>query len=279
MMTESTFTGSDGKSRIRSYRRDPAGKPIAILQIVHGMSEYFLRYEGFADYLAESGILVAGQDLAGHGSSAAPEDYGYFGHENGWLNLVEDVHRLKDRSGGVPGHSLFILGHSMGSFIVREYLTRHGEGLSGAVITGTSGRNRLNGLGILLVRLLRKIYGDRHRSHFVHTMAFGGNNRRIGSPANLYAWLSSDPKVSDSYVRDPQCGFVFTLAGFQDLFTLLARGSRNDCATEVPEELPLFLASDAGSGGAYGGPAQVYEELETGDTWRSACTKTCATRS
>lgn len=269
MMTESTFTGSDGKSRIRSYRRDPAGKPIAILQIVHGMSEYFLRYEGFADYLAESGILVAGQDLAGHGSSAAPEDYGYFGHANGWLNLVEDVHLLrKTVQAEYPDTPYFILGHSMGSFIVREYLTRHGEGLSGAVITGTSGRNRLNGLGILLVRLLRKIYGDRHRSHFVHTMAFGGNNRRIGSPANLYAWLSSDPKVSDSYVRDPQCGFVFTLAGFQDLFTLLARVSRKDWATEVPEELPLFLASGLMDPvGAYGkGPAQVYEELrKTGD--------------
>ena len=264
MMTASSFTGSDGKSRIRCYRRETAGPPFAILQIVHGMSEYLLRYEGFADHLAEQGILVAGHDMAGHGSSAEPADYGYFGPENGWLNLVEDVHRLRQAvQKDHPDIPYFILGHSMGSFIVREYLTRWGEGLSGAVITGTAGRNPLNGPGILLVRILRKRYGDRHRSSFVHTMAFGGNNRKIGSPANLYAWLSSDQKVSDTYVRDPQCGFVFTLAGFQDLFTLLDRVSRKDWAGKVPADLPLLLASGLMDPvGNYGkGPAEVLEKL------------------
>ncbi|HCU08443.1 MAG TPA: hypothetical protein DF480_05725 [Clostridiales bacterium] len=264
MMIESSFPGTDGKSIIHSYRMEMQGAPSAILQIVHGMSEYFLRYEGFADYLAGQGILVTGHDQAGHGSSAGPEDYGYFGAESGWLHLVEDVQRLREAvQAEYPGVPYFMLGHSMGSFIVREYLTRYGEGLSGAVITGTAGHNPLNRPGIPLVKLLRLRYGDRHRSSFVHTMAFGGNNRKIGSPANLYEWLSSDQKVSDSYVQDPQCGFVFTLAGFQDLFTLLDRVSRKDWAGKVPAGLPVLLASGlADPVGQYGkGPAEVYERL------------------
>ncbi|MFA7463116.1 MAG: alpha/beta hydrolase [Anaerovoracaceae bacterium] len=265
MMTENQFPGSDGKSTIRWYRTPMECPPSAVLQIVHGMSEYYLRYEGFAAYLADQGIFVAGHDQAGHGNSADPQAYGYFGVENGWRYLVEDVHRLRriirDEYKDIP---YFILGHSMGSFVLREYLTCHGEGLSGAVITGTSGSNPMNRPGILLVRLLRKLYGDMHRSSFVHTMAFGGNNRKIGSPANLYAWLSSDQNVSDSYVRDPRCGFVFTLAGFQDLFTLLDRVSRKDWAGKVPQELPVLLASGLMDPvGNYGkGPAEVYERLK-----------------
>ena len=264
MMIESSFPGTDGKSIIHSYRMEVQGAPSAILQIVHGMSEYFLRYEGFAEYLAGQGILVTGHDQAGHGSSADPEDYGYFGAESGWLHLVEDVQRMRELvQADYPGVPYFILGHSMGSFIVREYLTRYGEGLSGAVITGTAGHNPLNRPGIPLVKLLRVRYGDRHRSSFVHTMAFGGNNRKIGSPANLYEWLSSDQTVSDSYVQDPQCGFVFTLAGFQDLFTLLDRVSRKDWAGKVPSDLPVLLASGLMDPvGKYGkGPAEVYDRL------------------
>ncbi len=266
MMIESAFAGSDGKSRIHSYRTAAPAQPRAILQIVHGMSEYFLRYEGFAEYLAARGVLVVGHDHAGHGSSAAPEDYGYFGPENGWEHLVEDVHRLRQAvQEDHPGVPYFLLGHSMGSFIVREYLTRCGEGLSGAVITGTAGRNPMNRPGIAMVRALRKFYGERHRSHFVHTMAFGGNNKKVGSPANLYEWLSSDRSVSDSYVRDPQCGFVFTLAGFEDLFTLLDRVSRKDWPSKVPGDLPVLLASGLMDPvGRYGkGPAEVYEQLRT----------------
>jgi alpha-beta hydrolase superfamily lysophospholipase len=264
MMIKSSFPGSDGKSTIHCYRTQIQGEPSAALQIVHGMSEYFLRYEGFAAYLAEQGILVAGHDHAGHGSSADPEDYGYFGAENGWLCLVEDVQRMRESvQADYPDVPYFILGHSMGSFVLREYLTRYAQGLSGAIITGTAGRNPMNRPGILLVKLLRMRYGDRHRSSIIHTMAFGGNNRKIGSPANLYEWLSSDQKVSDSYVQDPQCGFVFTLAGFQDLFTLLDRVSGKDWAGKVPADLPMLLASGLMDPvGHYGkGPAEVYERL------------------
>jgi len=258
------FPGADGASRIRYYETAMQSEPKAVLQVVHGMSEYFLRYEAFAGYMAARGIVVVGHDHAGHGQSAAPEDYGYFGHEHGWKYLVEGVDRARRiAQDAYPGLPYVMLGHSMGSLVLREYLTIRADGLAGAIITGTAGRNALTPLGISIVRMLRLRYGDRYRSQFVHTMVFGGNNRRIGSPANLYEWLSSDRTISDSYANDPQCGFVFTLAGFNDLFTLTHRVSKRGWARRVPAGLPmLFLSGAQDPVGGYGeGPEEVAEAL------------------
>lgn len=265
MIQEFMFLSSDGHSNIQGYQIAPAEEPLAILQIVHGMSEYFTRYEGFADYLAQNGILVVGHDHIGHGKSADPENYGYFGAKDGWKFWIEDVHALRriiqEKYPQVP---YVILGHSMGSFILRAYLIQYGQGLAGAIITGTSGVNRLNGFGRLTVKAMRKVFGGRYRSQLVHDLAFGSNNKKIPSPKNIYEWLSSDVKVSTKYAEDPMCNFIFTLAGFADLFSILAYVSHKDWAEKVPREFPVLLASGLMDPvGQYGkGPSEVYEKLK-----------------
>ena len=140
MITESTFLSRDGKTDIHFYKTDSREKPKAILQIVHGMTEYFGRYEGFAEYLSENGILVVGHDHIGHGKSAVPDDYGYFGPKDGWKIWIEDVHSLREMiQKEYPGVPYVILGHSMGSLILRSYLIKYSKGLSGAILTGTAG--------------------------------------------------------------------------------------------------------------------------------------------
>jgi len=264
MILESTFLSADEKTNIHYYQSDRTESPKAILQIVHGMSEYFGRYEGFAEYLNENGILVIGHDHLGHGRSANPEDYGYFGPKGGWKTWIEDVHILRNKiQKEYPDVPYFILGHSMGSLILRAYLIKYSEGLAGAILTGTAGKNRLNGIGLFLVRVLRKIYGDRHRSHFVHNLAFGSNNKRVKTPKNEFEWLSTDERISNKYADDPMCNFIFTLAGFTDLFSLLAFVSTDDWAEKIPLELPVLLASGLMDPvGKYGkGPSEVCESL------------------
>ena len=41
----------------------PNCKPVGILQIVHGMTEYIGRYDALAKYLNELGYVVCGHDL------------------------------------------------------------------------------------------------------------------------------------------------------------------------------------------------------------------------
>ena len=265
MIKEATFLSSDGKSNIHYYKVIPKSEPRAILQIVHGMSEYFARYEGFAKYLNESGILVVGNDHIGHGKSSDPQDYGYFGPKDGWKFWIEDVHALRSiMQKKYPDIPYIMLGHSMGSFILRAYLTKYASGLWGAIITGTSGKNPLNGFGLVVVKALRRFYGGHYRSQLVHDLAFGSNNKKILYPKNIYEWLSRDEKISTKYGEDPMCNFIFTLAGFSDLFNILSFVSKNDWAQKVPKELPIMLASGLMDPvGKYGqGPSQVYEKLE-----------------
>ena len=140
---EFTFLSRNGKDNCHAYSWAPENGQIkAILQIVHGMLEYVERYEDFANFLANQGFLVVGADLLGHGKTAASDkDLGYFTEKDSSTILVRDVHRLKkiiqEENPGIP---YFIIGHSMGSFIMRKYLAMYCKGIEGAILIG-SGNN------------------------------------------------------------------------------------------------------------------------------------------
>ncbi|MDE6962296.1 MAG: lysophospholipase, partial [Lachnospiraceae bacterium] len=136
---EFTFDSRDGATKIHAVRWVPEGKVVCILQIIHGMAEYVERYEQLAQYLGEKGILVTGDDHLGHGKSVGEEGaYGYFCEQDAATVVVRDVHRLKKiTQEEYPGIPYVILGHSMGSFILRNYLFRYGTGIQGAIICGT----------------------------------------------------------------------------------------------------------------------------------------------
>ena len=114
----------------------PQGAPRAIVQLVHGMAEHIDRYDAPARALCDAGYLVVGHTHLGHGPKA--KVLGHFADEGGWDCLLEDIHRLRlETEQAYPGVPYFLLGHSMGSFLTRCYLTQHGEGLRGAVLSGT----------------------------------------------------------------------------------------------------------------------------------------------
>ena len=119
----------------------PADGAKAIFQIVHGMAEHGERYEDFAKFLCGKGFAVLVDDHVGHGRSAkSDKELGYFGEKNGWDAFVEDERALTELiSSEFPGLPLIFFGHSMGSFIAREYIRRYGsdERIKGAIICGT----------------------------------------------------------------------------------------------------------------------------------------------
>ena len=83
-----TFTSSTGKNHIHARQCMPDGAPRAVLQIAHGIAEHIDRYDDFAAFLAQNGILVVGNDHLGHGKSVSnSDDLGFFAEEN----QIEDV--------------------------------------------------------------------------------------------------------------------------------------------------------------------------------------------
>ena len=199
---------------------DDVENPIACLQIAHGMGEHIERYDGFARYLNKYGIIVYGNDHRGHGKSAKNiENLGSFGRENAWSYLVEDMEALsrliRRRERNLP---LFLLGHSMGSFLARTYITTTKDPLEGAIICGTGSSPKFMGkLGQTLINFEIRKNGWQAISPKINNMIFGANNKPFQPERTPMDWLNRDEKEVDKYIADPYCGGEFDNGFFKDL--------------------------------------------------------------
>lgn len=264
---EFTFDSRDGQSKIHAVRWVPEEKVVCILQIVHGMAEYIERYEDLAQYLGERGVLVTGDDHLGHGKSVAENGvYGYFCEQDPATVIVRDVHRLKKLTQEeYPGVPYVILGHSMGSFILRNYLFRYGTGIQGAIVCGTGSQPQaLVKFSRMVVALQGAFLGQKHVDKMMDKMAFGSYNKRIENPRTAFDWLCTDESVVDAYVKDKLCGFIFTVNGFRTLFTLLDRLNQEENINAMPKTLPIhFISGDMDPVGNYGkGVRKAYADFE-----------------
>jgi len=241
---ELSFKSRDGETDIHAIRWIPEGEPRAILQIVHGMQEYIDRYDEFARFLAENGILVAGNDHLGHGQSK-PEngEYGYFCKYDAATVLVRDVHRLKKMTQEkYPGVPYIILGHSFGSFVTREYISRYGTGIDSVIIMGSGWTP---GAAINVSKFLCKVQklflGDKHKAKMLNSIAFGSYLDKIDNPRTEFDWLSHNEESIDAYIANPADNFVFTVNGFATMAELLSRVENPKKMERIPKELPILL--------------------------------------
>lgn len=260
-----TYLSSDGMTEIHAIRWIPDDAPKAVLQISHGMVEYINRYDEFASALAGRGVLVTGNDHLGHGDSVQSEaHYGYFAAENGNECLLKDIHKLRKLTQKeYPQIPYFLLGHSMGSFLVRQYLGFYGEGLAGAVVMGTGYQPRIvTQFGMALATVMAKLKGWDHRSGFLDRIAFGGYNKKFGAPDGK-EWLSRNAENVEVYKNEPRCGFVFTLNGYYNLFYSICMLSYPKFLERMPKKLPVFfVAGEDDPVGQFGkGVTKVYQQF------------------
>ncbi len=255
---EFTYLSADGKTKIHAVEWKPdQGEPTAVLQIVHGMVEFIGRYEEFAEYLTERGFAVVGHDHLGHGASvASKEDYGFFSEKNGNAAVLRDIHHLKKLTEKTCGDlPYYMLGHSMGSFLLRQYLCLRGGEIDGAVIMGTGTKPvPLLKLGRVLCRALKEaIFGWHHRSLLIDRMAFGGYNKHFKPARTTADWLTKDEAIVDRYLADERCTFRFTLNGYYNLFYSMETASRKSSLRRMPRDLPvLFVAGSEDPVGDFG---------------------------
>lgn len=262
---EFTFDSRDHKTKIHAMRWIPQNPPVCIVQIVHGMAEYVERYDAFANFLAEHDILVVGDDHLGHGRTVSSGNgiYGYFCEQDPATVLVRDEHRLKKLTQEqYPGLPYIIIGHSMGSFMLRNYLFRYGKGIDGAVILGTG--NYSDGrlfLAKMLAKLSSVFYKQTHPSDFLNVVTFGSYMRKIKEKRTVLDWVCSDSDVVDKYFEDKECGFTFTINGFKTLYELTMRCNNKENLTQIPKKLPILIAAGTDDPvGNYGeAPQSLYD--------------------
>lgn len=268
------FDSRDGKTRVHGViwkpdcmTGDHPRNPRCVLQIVHGMEEYAARYDEFARYMNRYDICVIGEDHLGHGQSVkTADDLGYFCKEDPATVVVRDVHRLKKIvQEQLPDVPFILLGHSMGSFIVRNYICRYGTGIAGAILMGTGSQPAVSlGAGKILTSAIALFKGWHYKSSLIRNIAFGGYGKRIPNPQGGYDWISANAENVKRYEEDPLCGFGFTLNGYHTLFTFISRCQSKAYKKQIPQKLPLLLTAGAQDPvGAYGaGVRKAYESYK-----------------
>ena len=219
-----TYPSADG-TQITAYRFDPDGAPRAAVQITHGMGEHAQRYRHVADELTKAGYVVYAQDQRGHGATASPGQLGDLGTD-GWTGLVGDIGLLSAQIRAEhPGIPLILLGHSMGSFAVQQYLLDHSDDVDGVVLTGTA-----------VIDLLEPALDlDQPLDLTMFNAPF--------QPARTdYDWLSRDQAQVDAYVADPLCGFGIDTQSAKDMFTGARRLADPAQVAAIRSGLPVYIA-------------------------------------
>lgn len=271
MIKKTDFFQTDDGVKVAFYCWLPETEPRAVLQIAHGMAEYAERYGHFAEFLCENGIAVYANDHRGHGKTAgSPENLGFFAEENGWIKVVTDMRSLtKIIYQDYPDTPVFLMGHSMGSFLARTYITLYDD-IHGVILSGTGAHTRpmikaARALAFFHVRLK----GAKTPSEYFNKINILALNKQFESEGEL-SWLSRDKAVVQRYAEDPYCGFVCSNAMFRDLFYGLDYINNNEHNQWIRFTLPIHILSGGEDPvGDYGkGPektAELYRKLQIED--------------
>ena len=266
MRDEFYFPSKDGNTEIHTIEWKPEGKVRAVLQICHGMVEYIRRYDEFAQFLCGKGYYVVGNDHLGHGKSVqAKSEYGFFNEKYGNACVIGDMHTLRQRTEKkYPGLPYFMLGHSMGSSLLRQYIQMYGNGLSGAVLVGTVADHKKAALlfGKRLCRVMAAFRGWHYRSRMVDNLVLGVYNKKFKPARTRADWITSDNEILDVYVSDPLCSFMATVNVYYNIFSGMIGIQRKESVYMIPKGLPvLFLSGADDPVGEFGkGVRKIYEK-------------------
>lgn len=257
--TPVSFMSTDEETTIHGYiwKDESLANHRGVVQIVHGMAEHIERYDDFAAFLAKNGFIVAGYDHLAHGKSISKNvQWGGLDARRGSDYLIEDVDKMRtlvtaQTPEGIP---YFIFGHSMGSFVTRAYITRHGQGLAGAVICATGYIPPfISTVGNLLARLIASVKGKDYQSGFLESMGVGAYAKAVEDPRTEVDWISFNEDNVDVYLADESCGFQFPAGGYATLTALTKEVNTMKSAQAIPKRLPLlFIAGSQDPVGSMG---------------------------
>lgn len=221
-------------------------EPKAHIHIVHGLAEHSGRYTEFIDYLVSEGYAVTAHDQRGHGETAVKNGhrYGYLGEHVSFDDLVDDTFEvIRHYNRQFPELPLILIGHSMGSFVVRRFIQLYGNQLDQVILLGTGSSPAVAGeFGKLLAEWRESRHQADQPDEMLNRLVFGSFAKQFPGES-LFAWLSRDRETVCDYEEDPACGFIPTAQLFRILLEGMKSISYPALLENIPDELPILLLS------------------------------------
>ncbi|MDZ7758306.1 alpha/beta hydrolase [Rhodohalobacter sp.] len=244
MKKESFIIKASNDMDLYCLQWQPDGPPIGAVQIVHGMAEHVDRFHEFARFLTDQGFTVIGHDHPGHGKSRN-DRLGIVPSEDAFHTLVDETHRvyftIKQKYPELP---VFIFGHSMGSFITQRMMQLQPVQPDGIIYSGSNGKPPLLlHFGIFLSKILSRTMGPDKKSPLIDFLTFGKYNKAFKPNRTDFDWLTRDEEIVDQYVKDPDCGFIYPVGFYRDLFLGLRTLHRHEPFSGYSKSVPMLLVS------------------------------------
>lgn len=204
------------------YKWDEVTRPLAVIQLVHGSCEHIKRYEDFIKQMNQNNVIVIGIDQRGHGqTSILNNELGYFNKTKGWECLIQDQllvnQYIKTNYTNLP---IYMLGHSMGSFVARSYAIKHSNTIKGLILSGTNQTNSFTLLSALLLTKLTSLFlKERQPNKIIWNISYKQLNKKFNTNnSNGVEWLTRNTNIQNQFLNDKLCGFVFSSSAFKDMF-------------------------------------------------------------
>lgn len=256
MLYEVKFQSFNMRDEVYGCIYVPACEPKGIVQLIHGFGEHSRRYIHMISAFLDAGYIVAADDHVGHGKTALENDtWGDWG-DKGYQTMREDEHTLtklvKEKFPNLP---YFLFGHSMGSFIARDYIANYGDELSGVTLCGTTGIFR--GAKEAETKLLDIVNSGKGNESDPLLVAglMGWMCERCGEISLGNEWICADKYVQIDHANDPFDAFTKptnnrSLYYFTQMMSAIEGLS---WAEKVPKDLPVYnIGGDQDPVGEYG---------------------------
>lgn len=266
-MIEDLYFESCGVGRIHVNRWMPKRKPIAVVQILHGIADYGRRYDAFANYLTDMGFLVIAEDHMGHGESVEQDGIkGFF--TGGWFCAVDDAYKLLTMTQeDFPDVPYILFGHSMGSFMAQTILQKYPDcGIAACILCGSGWQPEVAlAAGVRLCDAVCKRYGETKPNQKILRLVFGAYNLRVEHPRTPYDWVSRDHRVVDALIQDPLCSHAVTVGLMRDMLSGIRYIQSDENLERMNRNLPVLLISGGDDPvGTYGeGVRKIAENYES----------------
>lgn len=261
MLYEFEFQSFNERDKVQAWAYVPAAEPKGIIQLVHGLGEHSRRYLHMIVAFLDAGYIVVADDHVGHGKTAIVNNtWGDWGTK-GFETMMEDERKLQqwalEKFEGLP---YFMFGHSMGSVIVRQFIAKYGDTLSGATICGTMGSDfPIHKVDKQYKALLDDNKGDEVDEALLGEF-FGWMVKRCKEVKLGNEWICADPYVQVDHAHDPFNAFTKPVNNRSMYYFIQMIDSITgiEWAEKVPKDLPIYnIAGDQDPIGNYG--KGVYE--------------------
>lgn len=218
--------------------------PKACLFVMTGMEEHALRYDDFANFLVENNINVYCIDQYGQGSNVADtKNLGivpssFFSKS---VRILDDLVK-KFTIKGIPN---IVFGHSMGSFMIQDYIQRYSRRPNKVIICGSNGKNGnlAYQFGYPLARMITAFTGDEHKGKFLKSLAVGAFARSVKNRKTDLDWLSYNEANIEAYSKDPKCGYGSSNGFYRELLKGNHRLYKDKFLKKINPDLKLLIVS------------------------------------